>query len=79
MCYLIVLKETIAESSSKNSLDIMKLSFDLVENIDNERSFPRYRRYTEFGCEKKEFLGRGKLMCETDVHLNKNFSLRMKN
>jgi hypothetical protein len=60
-----VLQKTIEESSSKDSLDIMKLSFDLVKNIEEVPSFAHNG-------------GRVKLMCETDVHLNENFCLKMK-
>ena len=34
-----MLEKTFEESSSKNSLDIMKLSFDLVKNIEKEEDF----------------------------------------
>ena len=71
-----MLKKTFEKSSKKdeNSLDIMKLSFDLVQNIDQEESFPFYTQENK----KQVYHGRSKLMCETDVHLNENFSLRMK-
>jgi hypothetical protein len=65
-----VLEKTFEESSSKNSLDIMKLSFDLVKNIEKEKDFASY--------DEGVYQGRVKLMCEADVHLNENFSLRMK-
>ena len=47
----------------------MKLSFDLVKNIDKEAD-----SYVNEGV----YEGQVKLMCETDVHLYENFSLRMK-
>ena len=66
-----MLKETIDESENKDSLDIMKLSFDLVKNIGEKKSFASYDK-------NKVYQGQVKLMCEADVHLYENFSLRMK-
>jgi hypothetical protein len=61
-----VLRKTLNESKNKDEIDIMKLSFDLVKNFENEKDFAH------------NYQQRVKLMCETDVHLDKNFSLRMK-
>jgi len=69
--FLKVLKATIAEPKNENSLDIMKLSFDLVKNIDKE---PDFASKDENGV----YLGQVKLMCETDVNMIKNFSLKRK-
>ena len=66
-----MLKETIDESENKDSLDIMKLSFDLVKNIGEKESFASYDM-------RGVYQGQVKLMCEADVHLYENFSLRMK-
>jgi hypothetical protein len=71
MINVIVLKDTIAESKNENVLDIMKLSFDLVKNIDKVRDFAS----TD---DDGVYQGHVKLMCETDVNLNENFSLKMK-
>jgi hypothetical protein len=43
----------------------MKLSFDLVKNIE---------KVPDFATDQE----RVKLMCEADVHLDENFSLRIK-
>jgi hypothetical protein len=71
--FLDVLIKTIEKSKAENSLDILKLSFDLVENIVKRNDFPFYRKEGE----KKVYDGRVKLLCEADVHLHENFCLRM--
>jgi len=70
--FLPVLEKTIADSDWNNgtNLDIMKLSFDLVKNIE---------KLKDEGVQNADgTYYRIKLMCETDVNLVENFSLRMK-